>query len=63
MAEVSPGPALLFKVPPPDPGPQQKTLPGGIGGTGLGSLLVVGVGIRHLLCLRDVSRSEGFPCI
>lgn len=50
LAGVSPGLALQFKLPPPDPGPLQKALPGRMGGTGLGSLLVVGVGTRHLFC-------------
>ena len=62
LAGVSLGLALLFKLPPPDPGPLEKTLPGRMGGTGLGSLLVVGVGTGHLLCLEYASRSEGFPC-
>lgn len=53
--------ALLFKLPPPDPSPLQKILPGRVGGTGLCSLLVVGVGTYHLLCLEYAPRSASFP--
>lgn len=47
LAGVSPGLDLLFKLSPPNPGPMQKTLPGRMGGSSLGSL-VVGVGFALL---------------